>query len=161
MLGGLRALPGGAAEEGLDADEEDVEVEGLGEVVVGSGFEAFEDLFGAGAGGEHEDWGVVLGFAEGAGDGEAVLAGEHAVEDDGGDGFFGGEELGEGGVAVGFVVGAVAFGLQVEEEALGEVVFVFDDDDEWGFGHAFSDDVASDGVAVGVASGKVRVMVVP
>ena len=76
-------------------------------------------------------------------------------------GLFGGEEIGEGGVAVGFVVGAVALGLEVEEEALGEVVFVFDDHDEWGFGHAFSDDVASDGVAVGIASGKVRVMVVP
>jgi hypothetical protein len=32
-------LPLGAAEEGFDADEEDVEVEGLGEVVVGTGFE--------------------------------------------------------------------------------------------------------------------------
>jgi hypothetical protein len=128
----LRALPGGAAEERLDADEEDVEVEGLGEVVVGSGFEAFEDVFGARSGREHEDRGVVLGFAEGSGDGEAVLAGEHAVEDDGGDGVLGVEEIVEGGVAVGFVVGAVAFGLQIEEEALGEVLFVFDDDDEWG-----------------------------
>ena len=51
-------LPGGAAEEGFDADEQDVEVEGLGEVVVGAGFDAFEDVFGAGAGGEHQDGGV-------------------------------------------------------------------------------------------------------
>jgi hypothetical protein len=74
----------------------------------------------------------VLGFAEGADDGEAVGAGEHAVEDDGGDRILGGEEVGEGGVAVGFVVGAIAFGLEVEEEALGEVIFVFDYDDERG-----------------------------
>ena len=128
-------LPGGAAEEGFDADEEDVEVEGLGEVVVGAGFDAFEDLFGAGAGGEHQDGSVVLGFAEGADDGEAVGAGEHAVEDDGGR-VFGwlGEEIGEGGVAVGLVVGAVAFGLEIEEETLGEVFFVFDEDDERGVG---------------------------
>ena len=49
-------------------------------------------------------------------------------------GFFGGEEVGEGGVAVGLVVGAVAFGLEIVEEALGEMIFVFDDDDEGGFG---------------------------
>ena len=42
----------------------------------------------------------------------------------------GGEQVGEGGVAVGLVVGAVAFGLEVEEEALGEVFFVFDEGDE-------------------------------
>ena len=41
-----------------------------------------------------------------------------------------GKEVGEGGVAVGLVVGAVAFGLQVEEQALGEVFFVFDEDDQ-------------------------------
>ena len=131
---GLGGLPGGAAEEGLDADEEDGEVEGLGEVVVGAGFEAVEDVLGAGAGGEHEDGGVALGVAQGAGDGEAVGAGEHAVEDDGGDLFGRGEEVGEGGVAVGLVVGAVALGVEVEEQALGEVLFVFDDGDEGGRG---------------------------
>ena len=123
-------LPGGAAEEGFEADEEDVEVEGLGEVVVGAGFDAFEDVFGAGAGGEEQDGSVDAGFAEGADDGEAVGAGEHAVEDDGGGLFGWGEKPGEGGVAVGLVMGAVALGLEVEEEALGEVVFVFDDGDE-------------------------------
>jgi hypothetical protein len=39
-------LPLGASEEGLDADEEDVEVEGLWEIVVGTGFEAGEDVLG-------------------------------------------------------------------------------------------------------------------
>src|SRR5260370_307022 len=76
-------------------------------------------------------WRRCLG--ERANDGEAIGAGKHAVEDDGGDGFagvFGGEEVGESGIAVGFVMGAVAFGLEVEEEALGEMFFVFDEDDE-------------------------------
>jgi hypothetical protein len=40
------------------------------------------------------------------------------------------KEVGEGGIAVGLVVGAVAFRLEVEEEALGEVFFVFDEGDE-------------------------------
>ena len=40
-------LPCGAAEQGFEADEENAEVEWLGEVVVGPGFDAFENLFGA------------------------------------------------------------------------------------------------------------------
>ncbi len=139
-FGGRVGLPVHAAEESGEAGEEDVEVEGLGEVVVGAGGEAFDDVFGAAAGGEQEDGSVAAGFAKGADDGEAVAAGEHDVEEDGG-GRIGGagsggfEEPGEGGVAVGFVVGAVAFGFEIEEEALGEVFFVFDDGDERGLGH--------------------------
>ena len=63
----MARLPGGAAEEGFEADEQDVEVEGLGEVVVGAGFDAFEDVFGAGAGGEHEDGGVAVALRGGRG----------------------------------------------------------------------------------------------
>ena len=131
------SLPGGAAEEGGEAGEEDVEVEGFGEVVVRAGGEAFEDVFGAAAGGEEEDGGVVAGGAEGAGDGEAVLAGEHDVEEDGGGGIVCLEKVVQGVVAVGFVMGSEALGLQVKEEALGEVVFVFDDGDE-GWRHGCS-----------------------
>ncbi len=46
----------------------------------------------------------------------------------------GGEEPGEGFGAVGEVAGAVAFGLEVEEEAGGEVFFVFDEEDEGAHG---------------------------
>lgn len=123
-------LPGRAAEKGLDTDEEDVEIKGFGEIVVGTGFEAFEDVFGAGAGGEEEDWSVDLRFAEGSDDGEAITSRKHAVEDDSADLLWGVEEVGEGIVAVGLVVGRVAFGLKVEDESLGEVIFVFDDYDE-------------------------------
>ena len=129
-----RALPGHAAKETFEADEEDVEIEGLGEVVVGAGLDAFEDLFGAGAGGEHEDGDEVLGFAQGADNGEAVGAGEHAVEKDGGGGVGAGggrgEEMSEGEIAVGEVLRAIALGLKVEEQTLGEVRFVFHEDDE-------------------------------
>ena len=147
---GRRGLPHGSAEEGLDADEEDVEVEGLGEVVVCAGLDAFEDVFGAGAGGEHEDGGEALEVAQGAGDSEAVGAGQHAVEDDGGDRFGRVEEIGEGGVAVGFVMGAIALVGEVEEQTLGEVLFVFDEGDEWlrrawvGLNHATNGVQASD-----------------
>ena len=122
-------MPGGAAKEGLEANEEDVEVEGLGEVIVRAGFDAFENLFRARAGGEHEYGSITLGFAESPDDGEAVDSREHAVEDNGGDTFFRVEEIGERGVAIGLVVGAVALGLKIEEETLGEVFFIFDEDD--------------------------------
>ncbi len=47
-----------------------------------------------------------------------------------------GEEVGECGVAIRFMVGAIAFGLKVEKQTLGEVFFVFDEDDEGsGLGH--------------------------
>ena len=39
--------------------------------------------------------------------------GEHAIEENGSDGFSGMEEPGECGVAVGLVVGTVALGLEV------------------------------------------------
>ena len=146
--GGLRGgsfdgkvgLPVHAAEESGEASEEDAEVEGLGEVVVGAGGEAFDDVFGAAAGGKKEDRSVAVGFAKGTDDGEAVAAGEHDVEEDG-DGRIGGagsggfKEPGEGCVAVGFVVRAVAFGFEIEDEALGEVFLVFNDGDERGLGH--------------------------
>ncbi len=149
-------MPGGAADEGLDADEEDGEFEGFGEVVVGAGLDAVEDVLGVGAGGEHEDGGEAVGGAEGLGDGEAVGAGEHAVEDDDGDFFWAGggrgEEVGEGGVAVGLVVGAEAFEFEVEEEALGEVFFVFDEGNE-GWGHGLIVEHCP-GVRVGPIRGK-------
>jgi hypothetical protein len=46
----------------------------------------------------------------------------------------GGEQVGKGAITVGLMMGAVGFGLQVEEQTLGEVFFVFDDGDEGGGG---------------------------
>jgi hypothetical protein len=132
----LRSLPCSAAEERLDADEENAEVEGLGEIVVRAGFKTLEDIFRAGACCEHEHGSVTLGFAECANDLEAIFAGEHTVEDDSVDRLRGIEEPSEPGVAVGLVVGAVAFGLEIEEKALREVLFVFDDGDERSFVHS-------------------------
>lgn len=151
LVGGLgrrgggsgRALPGHAAKQAFKADEEDVEVEGLGEVIVGTGLDAFEDLFGAGARGEHKDGNETPVLAEGAGDDEAVGTGKHAVQKDGSGGvgavLWDSKQMGEGKVSVGEVLCPVALGLKVEEQTLGEVGFVFDEDDEReGDGHAVS-----------------------
>jgi len=127
--GGLRSLPCSAAEERLDADEENAEVERLGEIVVRAGFKTFKDVFRTGACCEHEHGSVTLGFSEGANNLEAIFAGEHAVEDNGVDGFGGIEQISESGVAVRLVVSPVSFGLKIKEEPLREMLFVFDDRD--------------------------------
>ena len=132
----LRGLPSGAAQQGLDAHQQDVQVEGLGQVVVGAGFDALKDVLGTRARGQHQDRSVVLGIAQGARDREAVGAGEHAVEDDDADLFRttigGGQQIGKSGIAVGLMVGAEALCLEVEQQTLGEVFFVFDDGDKGG-----------------------------
>jgi len=123
---GLGGMPLSAAEEAFNADQQDVEIEGLGQVVVGTGFKAFENILRAGTRGQHQDRSVALGVAQGASDGEAVFPRQHAVENDGGDGLGGREEVGKSGVAVGLVMSAIAFGGKVEEQALGQMLFVFD-----------------------------------
>ena len=79
--GGLRrACRGAAAEHGAEAEDEFVGLEGLGEVIVGAGFEAGDAVLGGAAGGEQEDRHVGALGAEGAGEGEAGFAGHHDVE---------------------------------------------------------------------------------
>ena len=73
---GLGGVPVHAAQESGEASEEDAEVEGLGEVVVGTRGEAFDYVFRAAARGEKEDGRVAAGFAQGGDDGKAVAAGE-------------------------------------------------------------------------------------
>ena len=63
-FGAKGVLPVHTAEERGEPGEEDAEVEGLGEVVVGTSRKAFDDVFGAPAGGEKEDGGVTAGFAK-------------------------------------------------------------------------------------------------
>ncbi len=119
-----------AAQQAGEAYEKDAEVERLGEVVVRAGGEAFDDVFGAAARGEQQHGDETAGLAQRAENGEAVLAGQHDVEQNRSGGLGRVLQPVEGGAAVGFVVGAVALGLEVEQEALGEVLFVFDDRDE-------------------------------
>jgi len=76
------ARDGAAAADGPQAGEEDIEGKGFGEVVVGAGVEPLDDVGGRIARGEHQDGGLVAALAEAARNGEAVHAGQHAVQHD-------------------------------------------------------------------------------
>ena len=72
---------------------------------------------------------ILPGGAQLRGDGEAVLAGQHHVEDDDVEDAALVEQQVERLLAVGRDDGLVAFGLEVEAQAVGDVLLVFDDQD--------------------------------
>src|SRR4051812_48738087 len=163
--GGLCSLPCCAAKKGFDADEEDAEIEGFGKVVVGARLQTFEHVLRTGACCEHEYGSVTLRFAKCLDDLETIFAWEHAIEYDSIDVIGSMKEVFEGSVSVGFVVGAVTLGLKIKEKPLREMLFVFDDGDEWRVIHALSLTISADFCVrageAGLARGNVRVIVVP
>ena len=116
-----------AAQDRLDARDDLVEAERLGDVVVAAGVEARDLVFGLVLRGEEEDRRGVAGAAEALGDAEPVHVGEHHVEDD----------------QVGLLLedgrdrlGAVGHGLHLEtresearDEQVADVRLVVDDED--------------------------------
>ena len=71
-----------APQDGLDAGDDLVEAERLGDIVVAADREAGDLVFGVVLGREEEDRRGVAGRAEALGDAEAVHVGQHHVEDD-------------------------------------------------------------------------------
>src|SRR5277367_6079965 len=115
-------MPLQATQKSVEAGEKNGKIEGLGKIVVSTGSESAEDVFGAAARGKHEHRKVILLCAQLGDDVESALAGEHDVE------AFA-LQPGECGFSVALDGGVVAFGLKVEEQTLGEVRLVFDDED--------------------------------
>ena len=114
-------------EDGLDAQHELLRAEGLGQVVVGAGFEALDAVFGLSPRGEHDDRGVggARVAAEFPEDRVTVTAGQHEVEKDQI------RSLAEGELgAIDAVMGLedfVARALEVETDQVGDVGFVLND----------------------------------
>ena len=71
-----------AAQDGLDARDDLVEAERLGDVVVAADGEAGDLVLGVVLGGEEQDRRGVAGGAQPLGDAESVHVGQHHVEDD-------------------------------------------------------------------------------
>ena len=114
-IAGAERLPGGAAEQGFQPDEKNVQVEGFGKVVISAGLDTFEDILGTGAGGEQQNRGVNSRFTKRADDSEPVGAGQHTVEQDRGRFLRRREQVGKRCVSIGLVVRSVTLGLKVEE----------------------------------------------
>jgi hypothetical protein len=133
LRGGSRiALPGCASQERFDAHQEDAQIEGLGKVVVRARLNSFQDIFGPGARCQHKDGGEAFRLAQSADDIDAIRTRKHAVENDGGYRLIGVQQIFQGSVAVGFVMGAVSFRLQIEQQALRQVLLVFNDGNQGG-----------------------------
>ena len=79
------------AASGAQADAQFVGVEGLGEVIVGAGVHAFDQVLRFGAGGEQQDVdvGFAVGAADAAADFDAIHAGHHPIQDGQAGGIFG------------------------------------------------------------------------
>ena len=72
---------GGAPQQGAQPGQQLLEVEGLGEIVVGAGIEALDTVVNGAARGQHEDGSAKARAAKFPADGVAVLHRQHDVED--------------------------------------------------------------------------------
>ena len=99
------------AQDGFYAEHELLHREGLGDVVIGTDLEAFEDVLLEGLGGEEDDGDVGVGLADFLCQGEAVFLGHHHVEH--ADVELGLEECLVAGFSVGAELSHVAFGIQI------------------------------------------------
>jgi hypothetical protein len=129
MLGRPGPRPGATPQQSADARQQDGELGGLGQIVVGASRESLQDVFGSPPRGEDEHRDEIPGRPQLRHDGEPVLAGQHHVEHD---------EVDGGGIVLQPVqralpriddIGIVAFGFEVEAQPFGEMLFVFDDED--------------------------------
>ena len=127
--GRVALVPAAAAEQAVDAREEDGQLERLGEVIVGAGLEPAQHVVGAAAGGEHQDRHVLPGGPQLRGRLETVLAGQHDVEDDDVERLVAFEQQGQRLLAVVGHGDVMAFGLEVEAQAVGDVRLVVHDED--------------------------------
>lgn len=129
VCGGAEAAGGETLlEVALDAREGDGEIDGLGDVVIGAGVQAGDDLLAVGQGGDHDDgeFRGVVGGAEEAQEVQTGHAGHHLVEED--EVVFGALDGLEGFRAVGSDIDGVAGALQAAGEHVAVGLFVVDDE---------------------------------
>ena len=118
-------LPGFAPQQASHARDEDGKVERLGQIIVGPGFKSLQNVFRARACGQHQQGNVILGFAQSARHGEAVLAGKHYVQHQCVEIFVAFQETIERIFAIAHNLDGIALLLQIETEPLRQVGFIF------------------------------------
>ena len=129
------AQPFLAAKKSLQARQQNGEFKRFRQIVVSARGEALQNIFRTSPGSQHQDGDILPGGPQLGGYREAVLSGKHYVEHDGIERLllgalrfmiFAGEQQIESTLAVAHDLHRVPFGLQVELQALGEMSFVFD-----------------------------------
>ena len=128
VLGGEGGMVA-AAQQRLNPHHQLLEIEGLGQVVVGAGVEAAHLVLGAAQGGEHQDRDArgPLVAPQPLAEGEAIHLGQHQIQQD-----QVGAVLKGQGLALDAVIGAVhlkATMLQVARHQVAHVAVVFDQQD--------------------------------
>lgn len=116
-------VAGASSEDGVEAGDEFVGVEGLWQVVIGAEVQALDAFVEGSAGGEQEYGDGAAEFADLAEDAEAVAAGKHDVEDQGIERARGGE--GEGVIAIVADVDDKAGGFERLADECGDLPLVF------------------------------------
>src|SRR3984885_1019994 len=125
----LPPLPRPAPQQAVQARQQDRQIEGLGQVVVGADGESSQHILGAAPRGQDQDRCAVLALAQLLHHGETVAAGQHHVHYHDVDGSVGGGSDLERCFTVARNAGAVALRFQVEFQALCQMIFVLDDED--------------------------------
>src|ERR1017187_8860538 len=113
------------AQQAADAGDEDGEFKGLGQVIVGSGGKAAQDIFGMAARGEHQGWNELTGLTQLGHYREAVDAGQHDIEDHHVESRGLAFEQRQRGFPGVHQLHFPAFRLQIEAQAAGQVLLVF------------------------------------
>jgi hypothetical protein len=111
----------------MNACDEDAEFEGLGQIVVGSGFKTLEHILWTRTRREHEDGNVVARRAQLVGDLEAIDPRQHDVEHDGVIQVVANEQNFKGSLAALHGGDFVPLGLKVEQQTLRQVNLILDD----------------------------------
>src|ERR1700739_111647 len=117
-------LPSFAAQQASHACNEDGKVERLWQVIVGTGFKSFQDVFWARSGGEHEERNVILGFTKGARYRETIFARKHYVQHQRVEFVLCAQEACQRFVAIALDLNRVAFLFEIEAQPFREVRLV-------------------------------------
>ena len=156
LLRAVRTLDLAAAQHRLHSREQLGQPKGFGDVVLGAELEAQDFVVLGAPGAEHDDRDDAALAPELLHYGEAIQFGQHDVQDQQVE--LGALRRAEAALPVGLQLDHVALRLEVQLEAEGDAVVVFDDEDPARFGHGAFVGGSGEGV---VARGRTRENVLP
>ena len=118
-----------AAKQPLHAGDENRQLEGFRQIVVGARLKSLKNILRAAAGGEHQDRDELPGAPQLGHDREPGHAWQHDIEDDQVEASGIGQQLRQRRFSRVHHLGVVMLGDQVELQTCGDMLLVFDDQD--------------------------------